>query len=497
MALRAAAIDDGFVPDDDSFLVERLVERPPFLKRIWTPFRLVVFLTLLNLLNYFDRGAIAGVLTDLEKQYDLSGTDQGMLAGAFMIGFMVANPIFTHLATVYQPTKLIFVGLALWSAATIGTAVAPDFWTLAMMRMVTGAGEASFAGLAPTLIDDNAPAHARTKWLSMFFAAIPVGAALGYACSGIIAENWTWEAVFVLEGLVMIPFAFTSLVLPANTSQGHLELPTASEPFSAEHFASPFPDAAESRHVDLGLSVRLLAKNRIYTPVVLGYAFYTAVIGALAFWSPSFLETKFDLQKTEATSVFGAITITAGLGGTAFGGYYLDRMGGSKGIPGIVRSIKFSMVMVAAALPLTIGVFFASSQYVFYGLMAVAEFMLFTVTGPINGAVMGSVPTWLRAFAMGMTNALIHLLGDFPSPIVVGAISDATGSRSIAMVACTSWNGGTILLWALALRYASNQQYSPKVCDSDDDDGGITETTGFLADNDHDRNIAHEYATTG
>eukprot|EP00002_Diphylleia_rotans_P004425 TRINITY_DN1326_c0_g1_i2.p2 TRINITY_DN1326_c0_g1~~TRINITY_DN1326_c0_g1_i2.p2 ORF type:complete len:283 (+),score=51.86 TRINITY_DN1326_c0_g1_i2:68-916(+) len=168
--------------------------------RTMTPFNILCYLTIVNLLNYFDRGAIAGVLTSIEREFDLSNTSDGLLAGAFMVGFMITNPIFAHLSYKYQPTNLMFIGLLVWSIATVASVWASSFHMLAFCRMVTGIGEASFAGLAPTYIDDHAPIESRTKWLSLFYSAIPLGGALGYIASGFISEYWKWRGVFYIEG---------------------------------------------------------------------------------------------------------------------------------------------------------------------------------------------------------------------------------------------------------------------------------------------------------
>lgn len=57
---------------------------------------------------------------------------------------------------------------------------------ITIITIIPGVGEASFAGLSPTVIDDKAPASSRNIWLGVFFSAIPVGAALGYIGSGVI-----------------------------------------------------------------------------------------------------------------------------------------------------------------------------------------------------------------------------------------------------------------------------------------------------------------------
>src|SRR5437773_5554445 len=69
-----------------------------------------------------------------------------------------------------------------------------------------------------------------------------------------------------------------------------------------------------------------LVRNRAYVLTVLGYAAYTFAIGALAFWTPSFLERARGIPKAQATVQFGAIVVVTGFVGTYAGGWLGDRL---------------------------------------------------------------------------------------------------------------------------------------------------------------------------
>ena len=55
-------------------------------------------------------------------------------------------------------------------------------------RAFVGIGEASYATLAPTIIDDITPPEKKGKMLAIFFLAIPLGSALGYLLGGLIQD---------------------------------------------------------------------------------------------------------------------------------------------------------------------------------------------------------------------------------------------------------------------------------------------------------------------
>eukprot|EP00461_Guttulinopsis_vulgaris_P003622 UN03623 len=104
----------------------------------------------------------------------------------------------------------------MWVGATFLCGVAPSYWPLLIGRITTGFGEAGFLCIVPPLLDRIAPNTSKSLWLSIFYASIPVGYAIGFGLSGIIldAQWWgenTWRLIFIGEALLMIPFVLFGL----------------------------------------------------------------------------------------------------------------------------------------------------------------------------------------------------------------------------------------------------------------------------------------------
>ncbi len=65
-----------------------------------SPRGMLIIYTTINLLSYFDRGALSSCLEDIGLTFDgLSSAKKGFLGSAFMIGYMTASPIFAHFVT--------------------------------------------------------------------------------------------------------------------------------------------------------------------------------------------------------------------------------------------------------------------------------------------------------------------------------------------------------------------------------------------------------------
>jgi hypothetical protein len=172
--------------------------------------------TVCNLLTYFDRGSIGVCLDNIMKPapdgYNLSNFEGGILAGAYMFGYISASPVFAMAVRKYDPFRIIAFGLSVWALAALGCAGSIGFASLLFARAVSGIGEAAFLCIAPPFIDKCAPSEAKSRWMAIFYCAIPVGYALGFVVSGhwlnfyLVPVYYQWRFIFLFEAFCMVPF---------------------------------------------------------------------------------------------------------------------------------------------------------------------------------------------------------------------------------------------------------------------------------------------------
>jgi MFS family permease len=148
----------------------------------FSPRFILFYMTLINMIIYIDRGMLASVLSMLEKGsgLGLSATEAGALGSAFMLGYIVSSPLFAHYAQYIHPMWLMILGLSVWTGSVILCFFSVEFYMLFLGRAISGVGEASFVCLAPPYILDHAPPESKTKWLSIFYVALPIGTAIGF-----------------------------------------------------------------------------------------------------------------------------------------------------------------------------------------------------------------------------------------------------------------------------------------------------------------------------
>jgi MFS family permease len=145
---------------------------------------------------------------------------------------------------------------------------------------------------------------------------------------------------------------------------------------------------------------------------------------------PAFLERVRGVPSSQATVQFGIIVVATGFAGTFAGGWLGDML---------LRRwseayLWVSGIATLAAAPVALLAFVAASRPVYMAAIVGAEVLLFFSTGPINSALVNVVAPAHRATAMSLNILVIHLLGDVPSPPLIGRLSDATSLAKAFLV---------------------------------------------------------------
>src|SRR5512140_994531 len=317
------------------------------------PQTILALLTALNLLNYLDRLVVSAVLPKVRDELHLSNFVAGSLATVFLLGYFVTSPIFGALADKGARKGLIALGVAVWSVATFASGLAGGAASLVGARAMVGVGEASYATLAPTIIDDAAPVDRKGRWLAVFYVAMPIGSALGYLVGGFVEKHWGWRHAFYVAGGPGIVLAAVCLLIK-----------------------EPVRNKLAAKADIVGNAAKLWAA-RLYRRGVLGYCAYTFAIGGFSFWAPTFLHDRYGLELAAANFKFGLITVVAGAIGTALGGTWADRAlrrVGATDDAGIARvNLRVCALGSLVGVPLSVGCFLAPTANVFFAFVFFAE----------------------------------------------------------------------------------------------------------------------------
>jgi MFS transporter, Spinster family, sphingosine-1-phosphate transporter len=358
----------------------------------------LVLLTALNFVNYIDRYILPGVQEQVKGEFHLTDAQIGSLTLWFMVAYMATSPITGWLGDRFPRKPMIVIAALFWSGINFLTATVHSYDSLNLRHAALGIGEASFGIFAPAILSDFYPEDQRNRVLTIFNIAIPVGAALGYLIGGTVGEHYGWRMSFIVSA---IPGTIIALLI-------------------AFFMKEPVRGASQYDKAKLEKgTVLFLLKNKAYLSSILGYAAVTFSLGGISWWMPSFLQRINGRSQSSAAFLMGAITVVTGLGGTITGGVIAQKW--SRTNPKALYLVP--AISSAIAVPPALLCFFGPKSLTLPGL-AVAIFLIFLGTGPVNAATVNAVRPEIRATALAGQLFIIHALGDAISPRIIGTVSD-------------------------------------------------------------------------
>jgi MFS family permease len=359
----------------------------------------------INLFNYIDRQLLAALEPDIRATFfapdDVNRmTKTGLLAVAFFVTYMFSAPVLGFLADRISRWVIVGIAVILWSLASGASGLAATFGILFATRIFVGIGEGGYGPAAPTILSDLFPIETRGRIMAIFCAAIPVGSALGYVIGGLIGAHLGWRRAFYL-------------VAPPGLLLGLLCFWQRDPRVAAEHPVRESPRRSIRDYLTL-------FRTRSYLINCIAMTLMTFVTGGLGFWVPAYL--RYRNQSPEGgMTIFGLITVVAGLVSTLLGGVIADRLrsrfpGSYFWVSGIGMLIACPIFVVALYIP------FPAAWIA----MFLAIFFLFLNTGPSNTALANVSLPAVRATAFAANIFVIHAFGDVQAFWLLGYIGGHT-----------------------------------------------------------------------
>lgn len=190
---------------------------------------MVALLTLAYLLSYIDRSVLGLLVQPIKADLGLSDAQIGWLLGpAFAIFYATVGLPLGWLVDHKPRTRLIALGVTVWSAATAACGMATGFLQLFLARMTVGVGEAVLSPAAFSIIGDSFPVERRARPIAIYSMAITLGAGIA-SLIGAAVLTWAksspeitlpvlgtiapWQATFLAVGLPGFAVAIVFLLV--------------------------------------------------------------------------------------------------------------------------------------------------------------------------------------------------------------------------------------------------------------------------------------------
>jgi MFS transporter, SP family, xylose:H+ symportor len=175
-----------------------------------------------GLLFGYDTAVISGAIGFIQSHFQLNPAQTGWTASCALAGCMIGSAMAGTISNRFGRKRLLLVSAVLFFVSAVGTALAPDLFSLVAFRLLGGAGIGAASMASPLYIAEMAPAQWRGRLVAVNQLAIVSGMLLIYFVNYRIAQmgsstwnettGWRWmfasgaiPAVVLLGLLTLVP----------------------------------------------------------------------------------------------------------------------------------------------------------------------------------------------------------------------------------------------------------------------------------------------------
>jgi sugar porter (SP) family MFS transporter len=136
----------------------------------------------------FDASVISGVVKFIEPEFDLTKLELGWAVSSLTLTSTLAMMVAGPLSAVYGRKPILKLAAALYAISAIGSALAPDFISLVVARMIGGIGVGASLIIAPMYIAEISPPKMRGRMVSFNQLNIVIGISVAFFTNYLILQ---------------------------------------------------------------------------------------------------------------------------------------------------------------------------------------------------------------------------------------------------------------------------------------------------------------------
>ena len=359
-------------------------------------YRLLFFLTLLNLLNFVDRQLIASFANFIVPDLGLTDTQYGFLTTVpFIVFYSIAGLFMGVLADMVNRPKLIAFGVVLWSVFTALTGAAKGFVSMAVPRMFIGVGESILTPTSMSLLSDSFPSKRMGFAAGFYYMGVPIGVGVSLLIAGYLGESLGWRNCFYLLGFIGLLLGLCALLFKDRKRKS----------VSSEEKSNNL--SKETTINIVNTLIRALKTSSALRFTIMAGVFYHIVLGASGF-EQLWLVQERGYERSEIAQLVGWIGVFAGLTGNLVGGILSDwwQENTDQGRP--------MFLFWLALITLPIGIFYRFVEpgtFVFWTGIVIGYFQLGCFFGPTFSTVQELVPENIKATVVSFYILTLNLIG--------------------------------------------------------------------------------------
>jgi len=181
----------------------------------------LALLTTVYALNFLDRTIFNVLIEPIKKEFALSDTTMGLLAGfGFVLFYSLLGIPIARVADRLSRRNIVALAFAFWSAMTFLCGMATSVASLAVARIGVGIGESAGTPASQSMIADLFDKNERPRALGIYAIGTYLGVFLGYFIGGYVNQHYGWRMAFFSAGLPGIALAAILWLTIAEPKRG-------------------------------------------------------------------------------------------------------------------------------------------------------------------------------------------------------------------------------------------------------------------------------------
>jgi MFS family permease len=163
-------------------------------------------------LAFIDATVVNVALPDIQVSLAASVSDAQWVVNAYMLMLGALILVGGKAGDRFGRRRVCLYGISIFTAASVGCALAPNTFVLIGARAIQGIGGALLVPTALALISAAYPAAERGRAIGTWAGASALTSALGPVLGGWLVDTWSWRAIF----LINLPIGVLALLLMAR-----------------------------------------------------------------------------------------------------------------------------------------------------------------------------------------------------------------------------------------------------------------------------------------
>lgn len=379
--------------------------------------RRIYLLALVAFIAGLDENIVGGILPLLAHDLSVSVSVAGQLTSIFSLSFALCAALLLSLTARFERRTLLQAALAIFAVSNLAAALAPNYATLFVLRIISAASCSLIVVLSTTFASALVTPSHRGRAIGIIFMGISASLVLGIPFGIALSDHLGWR----------LPFAAMALLAAALIFWLQASLPqmTAKQPLPLRRYWQQLaiPSLVSAQMV----SILMIAGHFTL------FAYLAPYLGATLGLHGSGVSLMY--------AVFGASAVTGGY----LGGWLSDHLGSRR----TLWLVPAMFTLVLASLPL-----FAASLWLFLPAMMIWSSLSWSISPTVQSYLISSAPADSEV-NIGLNTSAMHL------GVALGA---ACGGLVIAWksLSVTPWVGAAVsavaLLFALLSLYLSRDR---------------------------------------